>query len=159
MTDTEEWFYAFEGDRVAGVYRFSGAGLVPLPAGGALGGRWDGQNWLPPAPTADDVKEECRRRLMRAFGKTSREDLENAIRDANEEATALLDERLAAIEGAISNGKALGKLPAQKLSRASGLRGAKAIVDAHDQASKALRAMDPIPADFADDKYWPPNPA
>lgn len=101
-----------------------------------------------PPPTEEDVRAEAARRLAIVFGATDRAELERMIRDAAQEAVELLDIRLDA-----------GSWTAEQQTRADELRDGRAMINAHDAASKALRGMAEIPADYADDSHWPPLPA
>ncbi|MBO9421693.1 hypothetical protein J7481_19455 [Labrenzia sp. R4_2] len=94
------------------------------------------------APSPDDVRTECARRLMETYGARDTDHLTRLINDGVREAVRLL--RI---------GEA--NWTADQTSRAAELEMAEAYVDAMDAASKALRAMQPIPADYADDVHWP----
>lgn len=101
----------------------------------------------PPAPLppdADQVRAECARRLCLIFGARDREHLAQLINEATMEAVELTD---LAATGAV--------LTEDQQARAAYLRQARALVKAHDAASKALRDIDPIPADFSSDEHWP----
>jgi hypothetical protein len=103
----------------------------------------------PPRPINEQqVKDECSRRLRLLFRLGDADSLENVIRDATQEAVELLD--------LIAGG---GEWTAEQAARAEYLRQGRALVNAHDAASKAIRALNPIPEDYADNSRWPPLPA
>lgn len=102
-------------------------------------------DWSSPAVSEEDVRTEAARRLMATYGARDTEHLTRLINDGVREAVRLL--RI---------GEA--NWTADQTTRAAELEIAEAYVDAMDAASKALRAMQPIPADYADDVHWPDAP-
>lgn len=96
-------------------------------------------------PSEEDVRTEAARRLMETYGARDAEHLTRLINDGTREAVRLL--RI---------GEA--NWTADQTARAAVLEIAEAYVDAMDAASKALRAMQPIPPDYADDVHWPSVP-
>lgn len=89
-----------------------------------------------------DVRTECARRLMLAFGARDQGHLERLLNEATMDAVELMS------IGA-------DNWDASQQTRAAQLNAGRALVKAHDATSKALRAMSPIPDDYVDDKYWP----
>lgn len=88
------------------------------------------------------VRLECARRLMQTFGARDQGHLERLLNEATMDAVELMS------IGAANWDK-------DQQTRAAQLNAGRALVKAHDAASKALRAMSPIPDDYVDDKYWP----
>lgn len=93
-------------------------------------------------PSEEDVRTEAARRLMETYEARDRNHLSQLINDGTREAVRLL--RVGE-----------GNWSPEEAARASELEIAEAYVDAIDQASKALRAMQPIPTDYAADGHWP----
>lgn len=99
----------------------------------------------PPVIREEDVRTEAARRLGLIFSARDRNHLERLISDATREAVRLLR-------------KGEANWTAEEVARADYLTQSEAMVDAHDESSKSLRAMTPIPVDYTSDKYWPPLP-
>ena len=91
--------------------------------------------------TAETIMGECCERLMQIFGARDPKHLERLTSEATAEAVNLLSRKEYWTE--------------EEANRANELEAGYALLTAHDKASKALRAMDPIPKDYKDDKYWP----
>lgn len=107
----------------------------------------DGSFEAPPAPmpTEEDVRNESGRRLQLIFG----------ARDQNH-LTILINDALRAGLKLLSIGES--NWTDEQKSRNLVLNQSNNLVDAFDDASKALRGMPEIPADFAHDKNWPDYP-
>lgn len=89
------------------------------------------------------VRDESLRRLMDKFG----------ARDSSHLAVKITEAMQAAIE-LIAEGEE--NWTDEQRSYSDYLKTSRQSVKDHDTSSKTLRAMDPIPDDYADDKYWPP---
>jgi len=87
--------------------------------------------------TRQQVKEEAARRILAIFPEWKQ-------RNMNAQATAILQAR-------VLN----GSLTAEEQALSDSLNAAWAAVSAIRLASDTLEAMDPIPLDYADNKYWP----
>jgi len=108
--------------------------------GGAVGDLWNGINFeTPPVATVELVKEEASKRIVSLVG--------NQIEQINQ-----LAEITAIQEVAKSS-----RTQAQK-DRITEQQTKWAYITAVRTASNEIEAMDPIPADFTDDKYWPAKP-
>lgn len=103
---------------------------------------WNGATFAPMPPTAENVKAEAGRRLAALIGARDRTHAERMIADGTREGLRLMRKGEAAWSS-------------DDLTRAAHLERTDAAVDAIDTASKALRALDPIPDDYADDRHWP----
>lgn len=149
--DRGDWDMPVEDDsdeKVAAIVeRYAPPGTERLPERSDAGSKWDAKtkNWVavPPPPAKDtDVRMECQRRLIAAFHARDATHLERLINEATMEAVDLLSRQDEWTEA--------------DQTRVAELKADRALVAAHDAASKALRAMTPIPADYTDDKHWPP---
>lgn len=94
--------------------------------------------------TDDDVMAEAARRLAVLFGARDRAHLERLISEATMEAVELVNIKISGEDWTEA-----------QAARAADLSTKREIVKAHDAASKALRAMVPIPADYRADTNWP----
>ncbi|MBF9042940.1 hypothetical protein HKCCE4037_06360 [Rhodobacterales bacterium HKCCE4037] len=115
------------------------------------------ENWAPPAPpppTEGDVKRERDRRmkaLAAGYTETERETWPTQVAEAtvilaNPDAPAPLLTPLA---------QASGRTITEMAQRVLGLSQAFAAgTGAIMAAANTIRAMDPIPSDYTDDKYW-----
>lgn len=97
-----------------------------------------------PPPTADDVRLETLRRLMLAFGARDQAHLQIKVQDATIRGAFLSDKE----------GRGVALTP-EELAEAAYLRSATGFYFACKGVGNAFEAMDPIPADFADDAHWP----
>lgn len=97
-----------------------------------------------PVILPEQVSAECARRLCAIFGARDKAHLDQITTQATQEATRLLSDRITA--GAWTDAQA---------SRAAALQAAHDLMVAHGAASAALRALDPIPPDYADNRHWP----
>jgi hypothetical protein len=165
LFDIQEPRIRYRTDKVGPVPGHPGFEVVPvlrtqitsdeLPVGTTgefVDGKWEEtivRKPRPPRPINEQqVKGECSRRLRLLFQLSDSDNLENVIRDATQEAVELLD--------VIAGG---GEWTPEQAARAEYLRQGRALVNAHDAASKAIRALNPIPEDYADNSRWPPLPA
>jgi len=96
----------------------------------------------------DDVRAEAQRRMMALVGARDAEHLALVITNGLREATRLLQKEAA--------GQALTP---EEDARKHQLQQVDAAIEAIRAASNRLEAMEPIPEDYADDKYWPKMPA
>ncbi|MBU2583146.1 MAG: hypothetical protein KJ622_15665 [Alphaproteobacteria bacterium] len=103
------------------------AGATPLP-------------YVPPPPSADDVRAEASRRMQVLVGARDADHLEIIIANASREAIRLL--RI---------GEA--NWTPEEAARAAALEQVDAMLEAIRAASNAMEA-DP-PADYTDDRHWP----
>lgn len=92
-------------------------------------------------PVAEhQVRDECLRRLLSVFDARDAAHLDRKRSDDIAELTELL---------------AIGDdLTTDQVTAIAAIRFRNAALTDHDQWSRALRAMVPIPTDFRDDKYW-----
>jgi hypothetical protein len=97
-------------------------------------------NYQAPAPHVDDVLAECRRRKLLAADAESDAAFERAKERAVRESVKLLHRK----KNETPRGNALAAL--------------NDALEAIDAAADVLLEADPIPADYADDKHWPPVP-
>lgn len=122
----------------------------------APGDVWDGSSFAPepppavPPPSADDVRAECSRRMQAMVGARDADHLSIIIQNANREATRLQAIRIG-IPGVIEGRDWTG----EEAQRAAQLYGADAALEAIRAASNVLEVMDPVPSDYADDRWWP----
>lgn len=92
--------------------------------------------------TGDDVRAEAQRRLMALVAARDTAHLEILISNGSRAAIRLL-----------RKGKA--NWTAHEATRAARLEMLDREIEAIRNASNALEAMDQVPEDYADDKYWP----
>lgn len=144
-------------------------GLTLIPSESVAGIGWthaDGTYTAPPAPepAGADIDAERERRIALGFtadiggGETVPVDTRNAVdfRNLNGLGTGSLS-RMVAGNGTTftfrgSDNVTRDLTPAQMNALAMQ---ALAHVDAHYEAAWALKATSPLPADYADDGYWP----
>ncbi len=105
--------------------------------------------YQPPPPTVDDVRSECSRRMQAMVGARDEKNLEHIISNAGREATRLQAIRLG-VPGVVEG----REWTADEAQRAAALFMANEALDAIRAASNVLEAMDPIPADYAQDRWW-----
>ena len=126
--------------------------MIVLPANSGLrvGMLWrDGQLQSPPTPppTVDDVRVEAARRMRELVGARDDRHLDIIITNGLREAARLLRKE---VEGE--------ELTPEEQERKQRLQDIDSMLEAIRAASNALEAMEPIPADYTDDKYWPSMP-
>lgn len=97
----------------------------------------------PAAPSIDDVRAECQRRLMILCHARDPDDLAVKIANANREAARYLNIFYAG-----------NQLENDQAARRTVLMELDAAIERLRAKSNALEATSPIPRDFADDKYW-----
>lgn len=102
----------------------------------APGWTWDGETFAPPAVELAAVKAEAARRIL-------------ALASEVEQRNAAL--RL----GVLAMAARSRDLTLGEEAEAAAIGEMLAGIEAIRAASNAIEAMDPIPADFADDEYWP----
>jgi len=95
------------------------------------------------APSPDDVRSEAGRRMMALVGARDAKHLEIIISNGLRETVRL--------QQVLIGG---GTLDAVQASRKASLEGADSAMEAIREASNVLETMDPVPDDYADDKYW-----
>lgn len=95
-----------------------------------------------PSPI-DQVRAEASRRMQALVGARNAHHLEIIIANANREAIRLLRAKLER------------PWTPEEAARAAELEAADQAIEAIRAASNVLEAMDPVPADFADDGRWP----
>ena len=98
--------------------------------------------YVPPAPTADDVRAECRRRMRLALGARDDSHLDVLISNASREAIRLLR-------------KGAASWNAEEQLRSAQLAMGDRLVEALRASSRALE--DNPPADYSDDARWRPS--
>lgn len=117
-----------------------------FPAGKAVPGMMlvDGilQNPPPPPPTVEDVRAEAQARMIALLGARDAAHLEILISNGSREAIRLIR-------------KGAENWTPEEAIRAAQLEAIDAAIEAIRSASNAIEAMVPIPADFADNGYWP----
>ena len=134
--------------------------LLPLadgqkigPAGGAIGFRWTGDEYVRPSVeepvTADDVRAEAQRRLMALFGARSPEHLQIVISNGVADAVELQEIKLAHIQNPTAN----ADWTLEQATRAAQLATYKTLKDTVRAASDVMEANPP--ADYKDDSHWP----
>lgn len=129
-----------------------GNDMIVLPANSGLraGMLWkDGhlKSPPPPPPTADDVRAEAARRMRLLVGARDDRHLDIIISNGLREAARLLRKE---VEGA--------ELTEEERARKRQLEEVDAAIEAIRAASNRLEMMAPIPADYANDRHWPPLP-
>ncbi len=95
-------------------------------------------------PTADDVRAEAARRMRVLMGARDDRHLAVLISNNTREATRLLQKEISD-----------GALAPEEQARKRQLRQIDDAIEAIRAASNRLEAMEPIPDDFADDRWWP----
>ena len=90
------------------------------------------------------VKDEAQRRIIALTGKTNLQDCMIKQFNALMRAGGITDKR---VSGEV--------LTAEEEAEADALRGLAVRVKAIRAASNVIEAMDPIPSDYTDGKYWP----
>jgi len=113
--------------------------------------------FVPPAPTAVDVRAECARRMRLAFRARDDVHLAQIIANGVADATELSDLRQARMVAQLNGdpNPPPDWTPGQA-AEAAYLQSAKKLKDAFRAASNAMETSPPI--DYADDKYWPELP-
>lgn len=99
------------------------------------GWTWDGEVFAPPAVEPAAVKAEAARRILSIAPEWRQ-------RNATARGVELVNIRIQR------------EWTAEEQAEADALNGMWAAIKAIRTASDAIEAMDPIPADFADDEYW-----
>lgn len=97
----------------------------------------------PDAPTLDDVRAECQRRMLAICHARDAADLSVKIANAQREAARYLNILVAG-----------NQLDNDQAARRTILMELDAAIERLRAKSNALEATSPIPKDFADDKYW-----
>lgn len=110
---------------------------------------WDGAQLIAPVlpavvATAAMVKAEAQRRIIALTGKTSLQDCMIKQSNALMRAAQLTDKR---VNGAT--------LTAEEETEAAALRGFADQIQAIRDASDGIERLEPIPAAYGDDKFWP----
>ncbi len=98
------------------------------------------------SPQPEDVRAEASRRLQDLLHARNAAHLDIIIANANREAIRLLR-------------KGEANWSATERARASALDVADGTIEAIRAASNALEAAVPVPADYAHDRHWPPQPS
>lgn len=98
--------------------------------------------YVPPAPTAEDVRAEASRRMQVLVGARDEKHLDQTQAKAHEEAIALLDMKTSGVV-----------LTAGQEARIAELRQVRAAFEAIRAASNAMEVSPPH--DFAEDRHWP----
>lgn len=96
----------------------------------------------PPPPTAANVRAEASRRMQALLGARDAAHLDVLISNGTREAVRLLR-------------KGQANWTADEATRAAGLEALDGAVEAIRAASNTLEALDPVPADYADNSRWP----
>jgi len=94
-------------------------------------------------PTVEDVRAEAQRRMMALVGARDAAHLEIIITNGLREASRLLQKEVDGVS-----------LSADEQARKVALTQIDAAFEAIRAASNVLEAMSPVPADYADDRYW-----
>lgn len=102
------------------------------------------------APSPDDVRAEASRRMQALFEARDAAHLTILISNAQREAARLHTLRLG-IPGVVEG----RDWTAEEAARAVALYAADHAIEAIRAASNALEAMTPVPADYADARWWP----
>lgn len=101
------------------------------------------------APTPTDVREEASRRMQAMFGARNAEHLSILISNAQRDSARLYSIRLG-IPGVVQP----RNWTDDEVTHAARLHAGDAAIERIRAASNLLEVLDPIPADFTDDKYW-----
>lgn len=99
--------------------------------------------YTPVPPTADNVRAEAARRMVQVLGARDIKHMEIILSNGLRE-TARLQQIL--IDG--------GELTSEQQTRKALLEGADAAIETIRTKSNTLEAMDPVPVDYADNKWW-----
>lgn len=121
-----------------------GRSLVDGPEHVQIGWTLAGDVWSPPSlppATADDVRAECKRRLIAALGARDATHLDQLIANGSREAIRLLR---------IKSGR---DWTIAEAARAAELEAMDATIESLRAASNAMEAAPP--ADYAADTHWP----
>lgn len=108
-----------------------------------------------PDPSADDVRAEASRRMQVAFGARDADHLAIIVSNATREVARLNQIKVGVPHPAGGWLVEPREWEGPERLRLAQLHAADMALEVIRIASNAIEAMDPIPADFADDARWP----